>query len=516
MMHTKIFLLLLISLFSYSTTSNLHADESKICENTELGKQPILADGRVVPLFAHATRIRSNLFPKKTCPALSATGLYCTLSLYGLIEAEKACGGPLLLKVEHVQTKGAIGLSMDAHAISPEELKKNREKLTNLYHEQKEIGQENGGYAQDLVAVLLRLQKLEEILSGENWKILTPSREWIGSNPLTDRSLFLSSATHLNEIEKRNLSLETIYERFKPFSIAIIISLLGFLFSILSIQNKKFITSAEVALGLVIFLELSGITLRVLISGRGPVTNMYETVMWAGFCSFALSAILGFKLRDRRIWAAGFAGNSICLLMMTFATGMLDGAIQPLVPVLRDNFWLSTHVTSVTLSYSCFFLSWIIANFSLIRWILSKNRPNLMKSMQAWNYVIRISMQIGVVFLAAGVLLGGIWADYSWGRFWGWDPKETWSLIALIIYIIILHGKYVGWFKDFNFTIMAAFGFLFILMAWFGVNYILATGLHSYGFSSGGSLFLLVIFLSQLLIIGVSLLLNLKEQKRST
>jgi cytochrome c biogenesis factor len=123
---------------------------------------------------------------------------------------------------------------------------------------------------------------------------------------------------------------------------------------------------------------------------------------------------------------------------------------------------------------------------------------------------------VGVVFLAAGVLLGGIWADYSWGRFWGWDPKETWSLIALMIYICILHGKYVGWFKDFNFTLMAGVGFLFILMAWFGVNYILATGLHSYGFSSGGSLFLLTIFTVQLIILGSALLLHLKIEKAST
>ncbi|MBI3533863.1 MAG: cytochrome c biogenesis protein CcsA [Deltaproteobacteria bacterium] len=232
--------------------------------------------------------------------------------------------------------------------------------------------------------------------------------------------------------------------------------------------------------------------------------------MWSGFVAFFISSLLGLKWKNAKILAAGFAGNAICFFMMKFATGMLDSTIQPLVPVLRDNFWLSTHVTSITFSYGCFFLSWIVANALLIAFIFKNKKSHFVHSLNEWNRFLRVAIQIGAVFLAAGVLLGGIWADYSWGRFWGWDPKETWSLISLIVYVMILHGKYVGWFKDIVFTMITAFGFMFILMAWFGVNYILATGLHSYGFSSGGALFLAIIFLAQLSILGVACVLNLK------
>ena len=96
----------------------------------------------------------------------------------------------------------------------------------------------------------------------------------------------------------------------------------------------------------------------------------------------------------------------------------------------------------------------------------------------------------GVVLLAGGVILGGVWADYSWGRFWGWDPKETWSLIVLLVYMAILHGKYTSWIPPHRFVPLVAGAFMTVMMAWFGVNYILASGLHSYGFSEGGAIFL--------------------------
>ena len=98
-------------------------------------------------------------------------------------------------------------------------------------------------------------------------------------------------------------------------------------------------------------------------------------------------------------------------------------------------------------------------------------------------------LQIGVGFLATGIILGGIWADYSWGRFWGWDPKETWALIALLGYIVILHGRLAGWLKDFGMFMASSFAFFLILMSWYGVNFLLGTGLHSYGFGSGGVIY---------------------------
>jgi ABC-type transport system involved in cytochrome c biogenesis permease subunit len=195
---------------------------------------------------------------------------------------------------------------------------------------------------------------------------------------------------------------------------------------------------------------------------------------------------------------AGLSFNVLSLMMMKFANNMLDPGISPLVPVLRDNFWLSTHVTTVILSYAALALSWLIANGLLIR-----DRFFTVSSAE-YRYgvdLVYTCIKFGVVLLAAGIILGGVWADYSWGRFWGWDPKETWSLIVLLVYMAILHGKSTSWIPPQRFIPLVAAAFMSVMMAWFGVNYILASGLHSYGFSEGGAVFLGSFFAVQIVVI---------------
>lgn len=121
-----------------------------------------------------------------------------------------------------------------------------------------------------------------------------------------------------------------------------------------------------------------------------------------------------------------------------------------------------------------------------------------------YSDLIYTCLKYGTVMLAAGIILGGVWADYSWGRFWGWDPKETWSLIVLCLYMAILHGKYTSWIPNGRFFLLVAAAFMSVMMAWFGVNYILATGLHSYGFSEGGAIFLGSFFIAQILILALT------------
>lgn len=102
------------------------------------------------------------------------------------------------------------------------------------------------------------------------------------------------------------------------------------------------------------------------------------------------------------------------------------------------------------------------------------------------NFIYR-AMQVGVLLVAAGTILGGVWADYSWGRFWGWDPKEVWALIVLVVYLVPLHGRFAGWFNTFSLVASSVVCFMSVMMAWYGVNFVLGVGLHSYGFVEGGS-----------------------------
>ena len=271
-----------------------------------------------------------------------------------------------------------------------------------------------------------------------------------------------------------------------------LLSILAIIFMVVLRNKRVGITLALLSVAI----QISGITLRVLISGRGPVTNMYETVMFSGLGALIIALIIFLFKKDLIYILAGLGYNILCLFMMKFSGGMLNENISPLVPVLRDNFWLSTHVTTIILSYAALALSWMISNITLFKQRFGK----ITKKEYRYNEgLIYTSVIVGTILLSTGIILGGVWADYSWGRFWGWDPKETWSLIVLLIYMALLHGRGTSWIKPHAFILACAAGFMSVMMAWFGVNYILAAGLHSYGFSEGGAIFLGVFFLVQIL-----------------
>src|SRR6185295_5576642 len=142
--------------------------------------------------------------------------------------------------------------------------------------------------------------------------------------------------------------------------------------------------------------------------------------------------------------------------------------------------WLTTHVLIITISYAAFFLAFAMGDLSLFYYL--KDEQGYHAQINNLVKTIYRAMQIGVVLLAAGTILGGVWADYSWGRFWGWDPKETWALISLLGYLAVLHAKKAGMVRNFGFLGGCVVSFSLVLMAWYGVNFVLGVGLHSYGF----------------------------------
>ena len=174
----------------------------------------------------------------------------------------------------------------------------------------------------------------------------------------------------------------------------------------------------------------------------------------------------------------------MCLILADSLPAVLDPSISPLVPVLRDNFWLSIHVPTIALSYASFALALGIGHVALGSYLFTPEAKSRIQLLSQLNYRV---LQVGVLLLTAGIILGGIWAHFSWGRFWGWDPKETWALIALLGYLVPLHGRLGGWIGNFGSSVASVVAFNAVLMAWYGVNFVLGTGLHSYGFGTGGS-----------------------------
>lgn len=232
---------------------------------------------------------------------------------------------------------------------------------------------------------------------------------------------------------------------------------------------------------------------RMQIAGRPPVTNMYESVIWVGLGIVAIALLFEFIYQAKYYLIAAAPLAILCLILADNLPAVLDPTISPLVPVLRDNFWLSVHVPTITLSYASFALAYGLGHIILGYYLFSSQATVKTRSLSKWNYGV---LQVGVLLLTTGIILGGIWAHFSWGRFWGWDPKETWALIALMCYIVPLHGRLVGWLKDFGMAVTSVVSFNAVLMAWYGVNFVLGTGLHSYGFADGGSELIVVSFVS--------------------
>ncbi len=283
--------------------------------------------------------------------------------------------------------------------------------------------------------------------------------------------------------------LELWYNRVIPFQKAWIYSLLATLVLAGSLFTSRWPLLARVLYlgGLCAYVvslgwSIAGFSTRVWISGRPPISNMYESVIWVSFMCSVFGIILELVYRQGVIALAGALVSTLGFVLADQLPLTLDPKISPLVAVLRSNYWLIIHVITIVSSYAAFALAWGLGNLNLGMILFSPHRGDLVKSLSHFCYR---AIQIGVIMLFLGTMLGGFWAAESWGRFWGWDPKEVWALIAFLCYMIPLHARYVGWIKDFGLAVCSVVCFAAVVMAWYGVNFVLGVGLHSYGFGGG-------------------------------
>lgn len=277
----------------------------------------------------------------------------------------------------------------------------------------------------------------------------------------------------------KSIDREMTYNRLHPFRWAWV--LYGISFFVL-LSARGFLPGMALFTAGVAF-HIYGFTLRCLIAQRPPVTNMYESVIWVALGVTVIALGLGVLYKSRLYGLCAAPLAVLGLILSDLLPVVLNPSINPLPPVLRDNFWLVTHVLTITLSYGAFALAMGIGHYILGLYLW---KPASIDSRSPVYHLLYRVIQIGVFLLTAGTILGGVWAYYSWGRFWGWDPKETWALIALLMYIAATHGRMAGWWDNFGLAVAAVICFNGVLMAWYGVNFVLGAGLHSYGFGGGG------------------------------
>jgi len=308
---------------------------------------------------------------------------------------------------------------------------------------------------------------------------------------------------------------EYYFNQAKPFLHAMIIYLCAFLLAVGALLTRSLApTFAESlrrsAFYLVILagvVHTFGLVFRMVLEGRPPVTNLYSSAIFIGWGTMVFGVVLERVFRlGLGSAAAAFAGFITLIIAHNLAIG--GDTMEMMRAVLDTNFWLATHVVVITLGYAANFVAGVLA----IAYILLGLLTSLLR-MKAGRQEVGVVLQsmvyavlcFATLFSFVGTVLGGIWADQSWGRFWGWDPKENGALIIVLWNAAVLHARWAGLVKERGLMAMAVFGNIVTSFSWFGVN-MLGIGLHAYGFMDAAFKWLVLFMLSQLVIIGLALL----------
>ncbi len=301
----------------------------------------------------------------------------------------------------------------------------------------------------------------------------------------------------------RPIALEVAYNQCAPFRIAWVLMLIATIACLLRAGSgwKSFDALGVLAYVGGLTAMLAGFALRVVIAGRPPVSNMYESVVYVGAGVALLGLIFERLYRGKYFLSAAATISTLILILADNSPLVLDPAVRPLEPVLRSNFWLVTHVLTITLSYAALALALGLGNIALAYGLFRSPNHDAVAALGCFTYKV---LQLGVLLLAAGIILGGVWADYSWGRFWGWDPKEVWALVALLAYLAVLHARFAGWVGERGLAALSVTCFALVVMAWYGVNFVLGAGLHSYGFGGGGAGWVYSAVVLQLVYVGTA------------
>ncbi|ESU28657.1 Cytochrome c assembly protein [Flavobacterium limnosediminis JC2902] len=285
---------------------------------------------------------------------------------------------------------------------------------------------------------------------------------------------------------EEKINSEILYNKYdifkKLYSWYMIAGVLMFLFVIVKIFNSgKIINTlvkvSHVFIGLFFIMHTVGLIARWYISGHAPWSDAYESMIYVGWATMLFGLVFGRK-SELTVSSTAFVA---AMILMIAHWNWMDPAIANLQPVL-NSYWLMIHVAVIVASYGPFTLGMILGIVSLLLMLLTneKNKKKMELNIREITIINEMALTVGLVMLTIGNFLGGQWANESWGRYWGWDPKETWALISIMVYAFVIHMRFVPALRGkWVYNLMSVFAFYSIMMTYFGVNFYL-TGLHSY------------------------------------
>ncbi len=304
--------------------------------------------------------------------------------------------------------------------------------------------------------------------------------------------------------ELARVRAEVFFNQMQPFYNAMVIYVLAGLLAVFFWFNSSAtLRRASVWLiGLALLIHTTGLIYRIVLQGRPPVTNLYSSAIFIGWGAVILGLILE-KFHKNGIGAVVSAGMGFITLIIAQNLALDGDTMEMMRAVLDTNFWLATHVVVVTLGYASTFVAGFLAVIYIVRGVFTKTLDvETGKSLARMIYGI---VCFATLFSFVGTVLGGIWADQSWGRFWGWDPKENGALIIVLWNALILHLRWGGMIRERGLVVCAIGGNIVTSWSWFGVN-MLGIGLHSYGFTEAAFKWLMMFVLSQIGLIALGLM----------
>lgn len=476
---------------------------------------PVQYGGRTMPLDTLAREVVWQITGKKTWQGYDPVGLLLAWTW----EGQDWLNRPVVL-VGFPDLQEQLGLAKDQKAFSYAELIANQKLMHMLA---------TAGDAEDETAtqrgaqqVGSRLEMFKSVLTGQLLRIVPPVNDPNGAWTTVEgagigiseanrakvetaldrtRAGFLAGDAGAFEAGTKDLIgglegldartwpdlqvilLEVRYNQMRLFQWGWILTCLAMVIGLIELAVPgKFVKYAAQGLLIAGFAALTaGIAIRWRFSGHAPLATMYESLVFMGWgvTAIGIVTIAVIRLRGALPIVAGVA----TAILIVADSSPLDAMASPLVPVLRNTMWLTYHVLTIMLAYSALALAMGVGHVQAVTLAL---RPDETERASRLGRLLYGMMLVGCVFLTAGIIFGAIWANKSWGRYWGWDPKETWSLITLLGYMAVLHGRRVNWFGTFGMAVASIVCFQLVIMTYYGVNFVLGRGLHSYGFSSGG------------------------------
>ncbi len=475
---------------------------------TPLEKVPVPYEGRIVPIITFAQDTLFSIYGKTKYKNESATSIIFKISLLGPEYAKNL----EIINIPGYKVKKELGLQIEKNYFSLEQMKDKIETILQLganLEQKKQQKAELTNIENQMYRVFYQLTKLQEVITGnfdfvydhthQKWYKLY-ELEALKNNKdyenLYKGILALSVAISRESYEKanyiiekgvsrelssknklaahaKNVELEFLYTKYNLSNKSLYLFFVAFIFGILSLLSKRYpplvvITIFFSAIGFTI--EVSDIIMRVIISSRAPVSSFYESIYYLAAGTFLGSFIFYLILKNYNVFLCGIFLNTLLLMIGPYSR--LNPHIKVLMPALRSP-WLIYHVHTIILSYALFSIAFILAHWIVIRYLIKNLIDNDM------IYIIYNIIKAGIVFLTIGIILGSVWGAEAWGRYWGWDPKETWALITLLGYLAIVHLKKAGAIQQFGIAIGSILSFFLVGITYYGASFVFV-GLHSY------------------------------------